>query len=151
MEKIYELGGLILLIIGLCAVTKLLILFRRDQRMGRRENMSRRNEAANTVGGNENPETGPMVYFANDRHGSRDNEYQFNYKRVGGSWRAYILKMPSLGYRDSSGSITHRLYDNGKPYVCWDSPVRSLKGMQTISKAWADGIQEYIATGQKFG
>ena len=46
-------------------------------------------------------ETGPMVYYANDRHGGKDREYRFNYKKVNGSWRAYILRMPSLGNRDA--------------------------------------------------
>ena len=59
--------------------------------------------------------------------------------------------MPSLGNRDASGATTHRLYDNGNAYVCWDRPVSSLKDMQTISKAWADNMQEYIATGRRFG
>ena len=40
-------------------------------------------------------ETGPMVYFADDRHGRSEREYRFNYKKVKGSWRAYILRMPN--------------------------------------------------------
>lgn len=95
-------------------------------------------------------ETGMMVYFANDRHGRSDREYRFNYKKVGGGWRAYILRMPSLGNRDSSGAVTHRLYDGSGYYICWDRQVNSLKDMQTISRRWADSIQEYISTG-RFG
>ena len=95
--------------------------------------------------------TGPIIYYANDHHDCRDKEYQFNYKKVGDSWRAYILRMPSLCGRDGNGSVTHRLYDGNSPYVCWDSPVETLKDMQTISKVWADSIQEYIATGKRFG
>lgn len=37
----------------------------------------------------ERTETGPMVYFANDRHGRSDREYRFNYKKVNvqkGKW-----------------------------------------------------------------
>ena len=97
-------------------------------------------------------ETGCMIYFANDRHRLGDKEYRFNYKKVNGSWRAYILRMPSLRGRDSSGLITHRLYDSDRnAYVCWDRSVTSLKDMQTISRIWADSIQEYIATGKRFG
>lgn len=98
-----------------------------------------------------NGETGPMIYYANDPHGREDREYRFNYKLVSGSWRAYILKMPSLGGRESGGAVTHRLFDGGNPYVCWDSPVKTLEDMQTISRVWADHIQEYIATGKQFG
>lgn len=97
-------------------------------------------------------ETGPMVYYANDRHGGTDREYRFNYKKINGSWRAYILRMPSLGNRDARSIPTHRLWDdNNNAYICWDKAVNSLKDMQNISRVWADCIQEYIATGKKFG
>ncbi len=79
-------------------------------------------------------ETGPMVYYANDRHGGKDREYRFNYKKVNGSWRAYILRMPSLGNRSTDGHATHRLWDRSKPYVCWDSSVNFLSDMQAISR-----------------
>ncbi len=95
-------------------------------------------------------ETGPMVYFANDRHGRSDREYRFNYKKVGGGWRAYILRMPNLGNRDSGGGVIHRLHDNSGYYICWDRQVNTLKDMQNISRRWADSIQEYISTG-RFG
>lgn len=97
-------------------------------------------------------ETGPMVYYANDRHGGTDREYRFNYKKINGSWRAYILRMPSLGNRDTRSIPTHRLWDdNNNAYICWDKAVNSLKDMQNISRVWADCIQEYIATGKRFG
>ena len=104
-----------------------------------------------TVPLSQKDETGPMVYYANDRYGSTDREYRFNYKKVNGSWRAYILRMPSFGNRSADGYITHRLWDGSKPYVCWDRSVNSLSDMQTISRVWADNIQEYIATGKRFG
>ena len=97
-------------------------------------------------------ETGPMVYYANGRHGGKDREYRFNYKKVNGSWRAYILRMPSLGNRDARSIPTHRLWDDSNnAYICWDKTVNSLKDMQNISRVWADCIQEYIATGKRFG
>ena len=100
----------------------------------------------------ERSETGPMIYYANDRHGGTDKEYRFNYKRVNGAYRAYILKMPDLRGRDGRIIPTHRLWDeNNKPYICWNQTVTSLKDMQTISRVWADSIQEYIATGTRFG
>lgn len=103
-------------------------------------------------------ETGPMIYFADDRYGRKDREYRFNYKRVyddqfnAYSWRAYILRMPSLCGRNDDGRITHRWSDgNGNFWVCWDRAVNSLEEMQTISRVWANSIQEYIATGKRFG
>ena len=99
----------------------------------------------------ERSETGPMVYFANNSQGITDNEYHFNYKRVNGAYRAYILRMPSLGNRDASSVITHRLHEGESTYVCWEGAVTSLKDMQNISRVWADSIQKYIATGKRFG
>lgn len=92
-----------------------------------------------------------VVYFANDPHHRADREYRFQYTESRGTWRAYILRMPSLEGRDPSGTVTHRLFADGRPYVCWDREVRSLGDMQAISKLWADSIQEYIATGKRFG
>lgn len=147
--------GIILVVIMGAAVLKCVMLAIHNENQGesaRSGENSRREYEANSIVNPNIQETGVMVYFANDRHGSRDKEYQFNYKKVNGGWRAYILRMPSLGNRNSSGSTTHRLYDNnGAPYVCWDRTVTSLKDMQTISKVWADNIQEYIATGKRFG
>lgn len=93
-------------------------------------------------------ETGPMVYFANDRHGRTDREYQFNYKRVGNSWRAYILRIPNLEGRGSGAP--HQLHDGDGMYICWDKPVNNLKDMQNISRAWADNVQDYLVTGRWF-
>lgn len=100
----------------------------------------------------ERSETGPMIYYANDHHGGTDKEYLFNYKRINGAYRAYILQMPDLRGRDGRSIPTHRLWDeNNKPYICWNRTVTSLKDMQNISRVWADSIQEYIATGKRFG
>lgn len=94
---------------------------------------------------------GPVTYLPHDSCGLNDNRYSFEYIKQNGEWRAYILRMPSLGNREASGSITHRLYDDGRPYVCWDRPVTNLKDIKAISHVWADNIQKYIATGERFG
>jgi len=101
---------------------------------------------------------GSVIYFANNPHGLRDKEYRFNYVRAydpkhnKSCWRAYITKMPGLNGRDPDLHKTHRLTDgNGTYWVCWNSAVDTLEGMQNISRVWADSIQEYIATGKTFG
>lgn len=132
------------------------IIFQNYQTKGR-ENSNRQTSAATprttqqTTSLSQRNETGRMIYFANNRHGRRDKEYHFNYKKIDGAWRAYILRMPDLGSRDPNSIPTHRLWDNGQPYICWKGRVTSLKDMQTISRYWADAIQEYIATGKRFG
>ena len=94
---------------------------------------------------------GPVIYFANNPHNLPDMEYRFSFERTDSGWRAYILRMPSLQGRQESGVITHRLWDGARDYVCWDTPIYNLKDMQTIARVWADNIQEYIATGRRFG
>jgi len=111
-----------------------------------------RNTTLRPVRMSEKTETGSMIYFANDKHGRADKEYRFNYKKINGTWRAYILRMPDLNGRDPNSIPTHRLWDeNNNPYICWRGAVTSLKDMQNISRVWADNIQEYIATGKRFG
>ena len=149
MSWLEEWYWIIPIIIGCVSVVKIIIQVR--NRNERASDATRGNVYPAEIRNRTTTETGTIIYYANDRHNQRDKEYRFNYKKVGGSWRAYILRMPSLGSRDSSGAVTHRLYDNGRPYVCWDSDVNTLKDMQTISRVWADSIQEYIATGKRFG
>ena len=149
MDNMYSWMWAVVLVIGAVAEIKIITQLAHNSAKNATQTVvpaNKSNQPVRTIG-----ETGTMVYFANDHHHQRDNEYRFNYKKVSGSWRAYILKMPNLGNRDNSGLVTHRLYDNGNPYVCWDRPVDTLKDMQTISRIWADNIQEYIATGKRFG
>ena len=103
------------------------------------------NNIQRTLATGSNSETGAMIYFANDRHGLADKEYRFNYKRVGGTWRAYILKTPNI--RGRSGSVPHTLHDNNGAYICWSGTVNSLRDIQNISRVWADRAQNYLATG----
>ena len=94
-------------------------------------------------------ETGPMIYFANNPHNLPDKEYRFSYKRVGGTWRAYILRTPSYAGR-SINTVPHRLTDAGRPYICWSGSVGSLEEIQTVSRVWANRAQDYLATGTGF-
>lgn len=95
-------------------------------------------------------QTGPIIYFATNDFGLSDREYRFDYRKEQGFWKAYILKMPSLRGRSGSFHITHRLGTADAPFVCWDTPLRSLEDAQNVSRVWADHLQEYIATGKRF-
>ena len=144
---------IVVAIIAITACVKTGILISRNQNSTSAPSNSG-NQAITLVGNSARSatETGPMIYYANDNHERRDKEYRFNYKKVNGSWRAYILRMPSLGNRDARSIPTHRLCDDSNNvYICWDKTVNSLKDMQNISRVWADCIQEYIATGKRFG
>lgn len=150
MNEIYQMFWVVLAVIGITAVCKVIYQVYQSRSVD-----SHSSNAVTPVSSNQRrsqDETGPMVYYANNPHGRKDCEYRFNYKKVDGSWRAYILRMPSLCGRDGDLHKTHRLTDgHGSYWVCWDSPVNSLKDMQAISRVWANSVQEYIATGKRFG
>lgn len=77
-------------------------------------------------------------------------DYGFSFERQSdGSWRAYIVSMPSYGWRDTSLHITHRLRDSDdRYYVCWSQPLRSEADARKVAALWADLTQEYIKTGR---
>jgi len=76
-------------------------------------------------------------------------DYGFSFERQpNGEWRAYIVSMPSYGRRNTSLHVTHRLRDNGRYYVCWSEPLRSLEDAKKVAALWADLTQEYIKTGR---
>lgn len=93
-------------------------------------------------------ETDIMEYFANVRHGQKDNWFRFKYKKIGDEWRAYIIRMPPLNGRSGDLHMTHRYSDSdGNYWVCRDPKPTSLKDCMAVSKVWADRLCEYIATG----
>ncbi len=140
---------LIASVIGLVLVLKLLVrAVQEGQREagGRRRGGSPRQEAAGSGGG----EYGPVNYYANTRHRQKDNWFQFRFQKVGGVWRIYILRMPSLGGRSGSLHRTHRHTDGVRHWICYDPEPRTLKDAQAVTRAWADRELEYIATGVPF-
>lgn len=96
--------------------------------------------------------TGNFLTYYIDGHGYyTDGKYRFELAKVGGSWRAYILQMPSLNDRPSSSSATHRLTgEDGRKYVCVQGNVPTKERMAQIAKKWANCLQHYIKTGEHF-
>lgn len=148
--------GWILLIILAAGVSRIVYLRCTARRSGAER--SSRSASASAPRRDPHGETGPMIYYANDNHGREDREYKFKYKWVydaqlsAYTWRAYILRMPDLCGRPSDGHSTHRWNDGaGNHWICWDSPLTSLSEIQSVSRVWADSLQEYIATGKRFG
>lgn len=148
--------GWILLIILAAGVSRILYLLC----TARRSKAEGASHSASVSAPRRDPhgEIGPMIYYANDAHGREDREYKFKYKWVydpqlnAHTWRAYILRMPDLCGRPSDGHSTHRWNDEaGNHWICWDSPLTSLSEIQSVSRVWADSLQEYIATGKRFG
>lgn len=65
-------------------------------------------------------------------------------------FRAYIRTAPSYGSRSDSLSSTHRLRDNGRCYICWNSTISSLSAMKAVIQLWTTATVMYIADGGTF-
>jgi hypothetical protein len=78
-------------------------------------------------------------------------DYVFSLERVGGSYRVYIVQRPSYGSRNRDLLITHINVNGTREFVCWKYPILTEKRAKSIAKAWAEGTQEYIKTGKRFG
>lgn len=140
----------ILSVLTICMIIQIIRLVsqRRGHRGERREGRVMLNS---NFDARASEEFGPCTYYANTRHGQRDNCFQFLYRHVGREWRIYILRMPSLGHQNGSLHLTHRYRDSNNNYwICRDPQPTNLKDAQSLSRLWADRELEYIATGIEF-
>jgi hypothetical protein len=89
-------------------------------------------------------------YYAT-KDGLTVTDYYFSFEQdADGYWLAFIEKQPPYGDRKTDGHSTHRLTEDGRKYVCWDSPIESLEACHQVAALWADATQEYIRTGKNF-
>jgi hypothetical protein len=79
-----------------------------------------------------------------------EERYKFDYRKVGGGWRAYIQDQPSYRGRRSDLETTHRHYDEHGYYVCWSKPITSRSKCEAIAKKWARLTNQYIESGRQF-
>ncbi|HIS37543.1 TPA: hypothetical protein IAC10_13135 [Candidatus Scatousia excrementigallinarum] len=89
-----------------------------------------------------------LTYFIDGYGAYKDGKYVFEIKKVGETWRAYIVRTPSLAGRDSASAVVHQLSDSGRKYVCISGAVASKTTMIALAKQWSRGLQNYIETGQ---
>ena len=80
----------------------------------------------------------------------QDCDYEFQYRRVGAEWRAYIMGQPGYRGRPSDERTTHRMCDRVGWYICWSEPIRSRQACRRVAWLWARRTDRYIATGQRF-
>ena len=74
-------------------------------------------------------------------------DYVFTFEQRGDGWRVWIIDTPDYGGRATSIHATHRLFDNGRPYICWDRSLATLDAAKGVAALWADATQEYIRSG----
>lgn len=84
------------------------------------------------------------VIYYRTRDGNAD--YGFSIERVAGDgYRAYIVSGAAFGRY-----TPHQLSAGGRFYVCWSTPLRSVKAVRVVAARWADATQEYLRTGLGF-
>jgi hypothetical protein len=79
---------------------------------------------------------------------TRGRTYEFSFERqYDGSIRPYIVSQPSYGTRSTSVNTTHRLHDNGRPYICFTAKLTTMKDAAAVAEGWAKRTDLYIDTG----
>ncbi len=79
------------------------------------------------------------------------NTYEFSFeKQSDGSIRAYIVRQPSYGSRDTDPHKIHRLKDGDRHYVCWDKKLYAMSDARSIAEGWAKHTDRYIRSGVPF-
>ena len=89
-----------------------------------------------------------LTYFVDGYGIYEDGKYVFELKKVRDCWRAYIVRTPPIVGRDTAATIVHQLSDSGRKYVCIMGNVPTKERMIGLAKMWANGLQNYIVTGQ---
>jgi len=74
-------------------------------------------------------------------------DYQFEFARLAGGWRIYIISQPGYSGHNESSHATHRLRDQRGQYVCWSGSIESLDDAKRVAALWADCTQQYRSTG----
>jgi len=86
------------------------------------------------------------------RNARTDNYYVFQITPMGANnYRAYITRSPSYGARNTGASVTHRLTDGNRKYICWNSNIPTAGQCEAVCRLWADSTQQYIERGVTFG
>lgn len=75
-----------------------------------------------------------------------DFDFDFDFDPRDG-WRVYITSQPDYGSRSRGEHETHRYNTGGRPYICWDTPIRTAEDAREIAAMWAEATLHYIATG----
>jgi hypothetical protein len=82
---------------------------------------------------------------------SNGSIFEFSFERqLDGSIRAYIVRQPDYGSRDSSLHTTHRLKDGERHYVCWNTTLYTMTEVKNVAADWSKRTDRYIRTGKPF-
>lgn len=72
------------------------------------------------------------------------NSYEFEFIDIGGGdWRIAINRQPSRVARASDRKV-HRNRFSDYPFVCWDTPIKTLKAAKVVASQWAERADRWV-------
>lgn len=90
---------------------------------------------------------GTLVYYSLD--GTAAFRFKFEVKHAGGI-RIYVLEQPPYLGRSEESIPTHRIFANGRSFICFDPLPTTIENARKVARAWAELTLRYIRTGERF-
>lgn len=90
---------------------------------------------------------GTLVYYSLD--GTAAFRFRFEIQPSGGI-RIYVLEQPGYRGRSEESIPTHRIFDQGRTYICFDPLPQSTEEARKVARAWSELTLRYIRTGERF-
>jgi len=90
---------------------------------------------------------GTLVYYSLD--GTAAFRFKFEIQPSDGI-RIYVLEQPGYRGRSEASIPTHRIFDQGRTFICFDPLPQTTEEARKIARAWAELTLRYIRTGERF-
>lgn len=90
---------------------------------------------------------GTLVYYS--LNGTAAFRFKFEVQPRGGI-RIYVLEQPQYRGRSEESIPTHRIFDNGRTFICFDPLPLTAEDARKVARAWAELTLRYIRTGERF-
>ncbi len=90
---------------------------------------------------------GTLVYYSLD--GTAAFRFKFEIQPSGGI-RIYILEQPGYRGRSEESIPTHRIFVQGRKFICFDPLPQTTEQARKIARAWSELTLRYVRTGERF-
>ncbi len=90
---------------------------------------------------------GTLVYYSLD--GTAAFRFKFEVQPHGGI-RIYVLEQPGYRGRSEESIPTHRIFENGRKFICFEPLPQTTEDARKVARAWAELTLRYIRTGERF-
>lgn len=93
------------------------------------------------------PVPGTLVYYSLD--GTAAFRFKFEAQPSGGM-RIYVLEQPGYRGRNQASIPTHRMFVDGRAFICFEPLPTTTADARRIARAWAELTLRYIRIGARF-